>query len=149
MVSDEEIYNRLELSNQDQKQFIIPNQDKLDFKDLDEMIRWTKYARRIETIKGHGYSYISEFIYDQYYNHNKPLANIGKIIDYTPPRVGTIMDCIGFPRRPQGGNIRHLELKDPEVQNKIMSLRGKINQRDAAKLCKCSQSYISRLWAKP
>ncbi len=120
-----------------------------DYKLLDSMWQFN-YKEDLDIVtKNHKCSYISECIFDLYYNQKKPVSEVSEIMGVCKYTVNLWMNRWGFAARPRGGNTRNPALKNQNIIKKIIALKGKVNSAVAAKqLGCCSSVMIRKIWEK-
>lgn len=119
----------------------------LDFEMLDRTNKITFYEDRMALVRGMGYQFLSEAIFDQYYVSKKSVKEIAASLSYTRKHIFYLMKLYGFAvHRRHGGNRKNPHLNKPGAKENILSLKGITSTRKAAELCKCSQTHVFNVW---
>lgn len=78
--------------------------NEIDFKKLDSMINFNFKADLYRDISRFGYRYVSEFVYDQYYNFGLGLCDVSRLANKSKCWSVKLMETWGFKRRNKGGS---------------------------------------------
>jgi len=119
-----------------------------DFAGLDQQIDFYYKKDLYARIKKLGYRYVSEFVYDRYFNHSEPVSRIRAKLPVSKTQIHTWMKKWDFKRRGRGGNVRSTFLKKPEVINQIMKCKGELSLQETADFIGCSYSTVKKIWSR-
>jgi len=119
-----------------------------EFEKLDRMKKFNWQEDLYLKVKALGYKYVSELVFDWYFNQLKPARQIADALGVVPNSVLSWMQLWGFERRGKGGNNRNPALKNPAMIQRIQTLNGKMNSREAGEIVGCSLPTVRRIWAR-
>lgn len=119
---------------------------KPNFKKLDSEHNFKYKGDLVKKIKELGYSYISEYIYIEYYTNKKSMKQIAKKINRTYTSVQIWMIAWKWHRRKRGGANFKGKYNSPEKIKEILSYRGKILPRLLAPIIGISKPTIYKIW---
>lgn len=74
-----------------------------DFANMDAGYRCTFREDKLRRARANGYKYLTEAIYDMYYNKGLTFKQVSEILGYTGYSVGQFIRKVGWPTRNSGG----------------------------------------------
>jgi len=119
-----------------------------DFEILDMNYNFTYVSDLYDQAKIHGYDWISELIWTEYYTKSNSLNGIGKMLKVVGTTVKLAMVKWGFERRSRGGNNYKGKYRNKETIAQIYSYKGNVDRMDVVALTGVSQCTISKIWNK-
>ena len=117
-----------------------------EFEILDLCIDFRYRQDLYQLILSMGYSCVSEYVHDSYYNKEFSVSKTAMEIKRSKTDISYWMSLWGFKKRPQGGNVRNKNLSDPKFVEKIKNARGSISCQEAQKKFNCSYGSIHKIW---
>ena len=119
---------------------------KPNFKELDRQIRFCYKDDLLVAADQHGYTYISECVYELYAGGDSS-REISVKMSVSAQTVLFWMHRWNMRLRSQGGNNTNVPLRDPKIRQAVIDLKGQMTYGMAArKMGVCCASAVRKIW---
>ncbi len=116
-----------------------------DFRRLDKEIQFEHRDDLYGEVLFQNYSYVSEAVYDLYYNQKKSLQKVAKTLVVSYSAIYYWTKKWGWKLRPRLGYYKNPALSKPETITYLMNMKGKVTLTEAAEGI-CHPNTVYKLW---